>query len=720
MRARLKSQLAKLPTWVWIVAAAVVVTVVYSLSIAACGPWDPWETHYGEVARQILVRHDPLDLWWEPGTGPDGRAETTFWSKPALPFWLMALSMKLFGVGVGAAADEMVQPLWPELALRLPSMLTGLLTAAFAGLVVWRLRSPSDTSGLLLRPTPTHAQFAGIATSLVLATMPQWAIVSRQALTDMFFVGPVVVAFGAWAMATLAPDRELRRRPWRRKTGGTGGTGLRARLGRATIPWDRAYLGFICTFIVAVAIPIAVMHHHVLADVTRIRVSQFPERPGVPSLFTLWQVHMTMWFYWGVSALCLLLSLRFRKRSQAWLGIMYLAAGLAAMGKGMIGPGLIGFLVLGHMFVSGRLALLRTSMLGLGTLLFVAASFPWHHAMIIYRGWNFFAELIVVNNLARFASGEQEQAVGGFTFYVRTLGLAGLPWAAVLPAALWGNVRRAFAKPEAFPSETPTSRGLRRLALLWFVLSIGLLTYSITKYYHYLLPCLPPAAILTGLWLADQFDPKTRATETIVARQTRLICAGFGVLVLAFILRDTSIQPAWIAHLTTYLYTGMWNKGAPDITPLLYCCAPFALAIGLWSFRRYREAVVTMLLSALLTTGYVLGDYLPKASEEWSQRSALRTYYQLRAPNDPLMSWWFYYRGETMLSKAKVWVLKEHNREALHEFLKQQQGKAKNVWVLTTASHARRLKASLPRALREGTREVYENSHYKLVQVPLP
>src|SRR5260221_243317 len=58
------------------------------------GMWDPWETHYGEVARQMLERNDFISQWW-PGS-PQDRAE--FWSKPVLTFWLMAISMKLFGL----------------------------------------------------------------------------------------------------------------------------------------------------------------------------------------------------------------------------------------------------------------------------------------------------------------------------------------------------------------------------------------------------------------------------------------------------------------------------------------------------------------------------------------------------------------------------------------------------------------------------------------------
>src|SRR4051812_2835851 len=59
------------------------------------GLWDPWETHYSEVARQMTKRGDYISLWW-PGAPIDA---DHFWSKPVLSFWIMSLSMRLFGLG---------------------------------------------------------------------------------------------------------------------------------------------------------------------------------------------------------------------------------------------------------------------------------------------------------------------------------------------------------------------------------------------------------------------------------------------------------------------------------------------------------------------------------------------------------------------------------------------------------------------------------------------
>jgi hypothetical protein len=294
-------RLPTLPTWLWIALAALLIVVINTVTIALCGPWDPWETHYGEVARQIIVRDDPLDLWWRPGYGPDGNAENTFWSKPALPFWLMALSMAIFGVGSRPAADELVRSPWPELALRLPSLMAGLLCAAFLGYVVWRLlREETPTAGR----GPSAAARAGIFTAVVLSTMPQWALVARQALTDMFFVAPVVVAMGAWALAWSQPDRVLRRRTigeLLRRPAGEGG-GLGARVRRWSVPWDRAYLVFLLGTIAVAIVPLTVLHMHVISADTVARVAKFAKKPGVPSVDTLRQIHLHMFIYWAAAA----------------------------------------------------------------------------------------------------------------------------------------------------------------------------------------------------------------------------------------------------------------------------------------------------------------------------------------------------------------------------------------------------------------------------------
>lgn len=686
---------------VWAVLLALTVIAIYSASIAACGPWDPWETHYGEVARNIVARGDPMDLWWRPGYGPQGKREGVFASKHALPFWCMALSFKLFGIGTGPA-DEMVRGPLPEIALRLPSMLVGLGSIGLIGWCLTRL---------------VHWR-AGLLTAAVLATMPQYAILTRQAVTDMFFVGPVCLAMVGWAMAWLEPERALK----------TKGRGLRE------IPWDRAWLGFLLVFIIGAVVPLAVLHQHVLDHETIERVTRW-NRKTTATLDDLYTIARQLIIYWVLVAAIVIRSLRWRRRSQAWMGVVYVAGGLSLMGKGMIGPGIIGLLILVHMLVTGRLHLLwqRRCELAVGILLFVVTCFPWHHAMAIFRGERWVNELIVVNNLARFASGEQKQAIGGFAFYLRTLGLAALPWSAVVAPALWAafaafrrraptQTEQALEGIELDASDRPADPAgeLHRLALLWFVISFGLITYSVTKYYHYLAPCLPPLAIVIGLWLhrlwAERDDPSAKRLPLPAV----LACALTGCAVLYMVVRASLDEPAWIAHLTTYLYTGMWRQGAAPVDRMIWCVIPFAIGLLIWVARRGKAAVLTMVFSGLLTTTWVIDDYLPATSENWSQRSAFRHAFANAKRGDKLLSWWFYYRGETYFSKRRIWVSMEPDRKALAKFVDDHRGKGVTLWVMTTARHAKRASSHFPGDLRGEIEVVYENFHYALIKVDVP
>lgn len=657
----------------WAVLVALSVVVVDLATIAMAGPWDPWETHYGEVARQIVVRHDPVDLWWQPGNGgPHGEAEKSFASKPALPFWLMALSMRVFGVGTAPDPAELVHSPVAELALRLPSMLAGYAASLVLGATAWRLASPR----------------AGVLTGAIVATMPQFAIVTRQALTDMFFVAPVVAACCAWALAWLQPDRELRRR----------GHGWRS------VPWDRAWLVYFAVFVLAAVVPLAVIHQHAFDPIVWRAVGKVPRR-----VQGLQDIQRQMWIYWALVAVVLLRSLRWQRRSQAFMGLVYLFAGLSLLGKGLIGPGIIGLVILVHLLHTGRWELLRRCGLPTGIAIFVLVGFPWHHAMALYRGERWVNELIMDNNLRRFSTGEQKQAVGGFTFYLETMGLAALPWSAIVPVA--GVVGlRSFAQSDDKPGVT-----LQRFAALWLVVALFAITYSTTKYYHYILPVLPPAALVTGLWLDANADERG-TTRSWVGWAT----GGLGLALVAVVIRDAMHQPAWLAHLTTYLYTGMWTEGAPPVTMLLATCAPFALGLLLWPWAPRKYALVLLLLGGVLTRAWVIADYVPGASESWSQRSAMRVYFDNRGPQDRLMSWWFYYRGETYFSKANIWVMKEVDRAALTELVDEARGRGITLWAITTVQHANRLAPQLPQDVRGGVERVYENFHYALLKVPVP
>jgi 4-amino-4-deoxy-L-arabinose transferase-like glycosyltransferase len=103
------------------------------------GLWDPWETHYSEVARQMTRRADYISLWW-PGSW---RETPVFQTKPVLSFWLMSLGMRIAGIGLpGGDAAEMALGHRAEWAVRTPFCLLGALGLYGVYLVTSRLARP--------------------------------------------------------------------------------------------------------------------------------------------------------------------------------------------------------------------------------------------------------------------------------------------------------------------------------------------------------------------------------------------------------------------------------------------------------------------------------------------------------------------------------------------------------------------------------------------------
>jgi 4-amino-4-deoxy-L-arabinose transferase-like glycosyltransferase len=133
--------------------------------LGATGLWDPWEPHYGEVAREMIARGDYLHSWWESGY---------FFSKPALDLWLMAAGM----LAVGANDAGRALGVYTEWGVRLPfasiSALGAILLFFAANRLVGR------------RPA--------ILAVIAILTAPLTTLLTRQAVPDPIFVGLLTAA----------------------------------------------------------------------------------------------------------------------------------------------------------------------------------------------------------------------------------------------------------------------------------------------------------------------------------------------------------------------------------------------------------------------------------------------------------------------------------------------------------------------------------------------
>src|SRR5205814_2207172 len=130
--------------------------IIYIPFAGTYGLWDPWETHYSEVARQMVKRGDLISLWW-PGSPRDA---DVFWSKPVLTFWLMAIGMAIARVGLpGGDPGEMALTHRAEWAVRVPFCLLGVMAMWAVYLVVARFvnRRAGLLSAIVVATAPTIA-----------------------------------------------------------------------------------------------------------------------------------------------------------------------------------------------------------------------------------------------------------------------------------------------------------------------------------------------------------------------------------------------------------------------------------------------------------------------------------------------------------------------------------------------------------------------------------
>ena len=155
--------MARIPVWL---AAALLAGIVFLPGLGAVGLFDPWEPHYAEVSRQMLVRGDWVHPWWR---------EAGFFSKPPLLLWGGAAGLAIAGEGAA------------EWGLRLPVALVAVLGVAVSAAAVARLAS----------------RRAGLLAAAALCTAPFLALFARQAVPDAPLVALSTAGGLALAVALL-------------------------------------------------------------------------------------------------------------------------------------------------------------------------------------------------------------------------------------------------------------------------------------------------------------------------------------------------------------------------------------------------------------------------------------------------------------------------------------------------------------------------------------
>ena len=749
----------------------VIASLLYLPQLGTYALWDPWETHYGEVSREIMARDDWISLWQQK--------DQWFFSKPILIFWAEALSWSAFGTEFHA--DR--YPLHAEWVLRLPIYalsIASLLSVYAAVARVWSRR-------------------AGVLCALVLATTPYYGFLTHQAITDMPFVATMVIAMMLLVLA-LREDPERLATPYR--------------LGRATLSLQHAVIGLIVSLSLPQILYLAsrnITWHGLKFSWHRDRFlfgsAANSDIPGNPEhhiehayVQTIAMQPLGQALLWaaGLTAIVWMLR-RERRASVLYMFAFYALCALSFMAKGIPGFALPGLVAAFALIASGRLPWLFQGRLyvAAGALVLAVIGMPWFVAMYARLGPAFVERILIHDHVNRLTSGVHGDNAT-VQYFIWQLGYGMFPWSGLMPLALGAWLR---APQAALAAVERTRRDTALMLGLWFAVSFTLFSAMTTKYHHYILPAVPPAAVLIGLALdrllpAHAFSPARasllRAAALLVAPAllvlgfaglvgdvrgvlptdlpsaeraswvfahawpraacVLLLLAGVGAfalaglqgqrkqsaapalmlaalssgVLLAFIGRDLSWHvpgsvpgSARLIHLFIYKYGRAWPEQF-DYRAILFGFSITAVLLSLasiWQRLRSRSAQ-GMLGLALCFSAFCLHVYMVDLTPHWSQAKLIQRYYAQRASEqEPLLAWQLNWKGENFYSGNRVHAFAELDNTALLSWANANAGR--RVFIVLEIGRLESLKRVLAPRHISTLSTVWECNKYLLVRTTL-
>ena len=194
--------------------------------------------------------------------------------------------------------------------------------------------------------------------------------------------------------------------------------------------------------------------------------------------------------------------------SKFWLYDIYFFTGLATLAKGPVAPFLAIVIVAAFAFLRREWSILYRSLWWPGVALYFAMVLPWFIA-VQHQNPTFFREFFLEHNLERFATNRY-QHIQPFWYYLVVVVLAVMPWTVIAIRALADGIMTSVAEwrlRHATNSKRCANRpgdAFPEFLVLWALIPILFFSFSKSKLPGYILPSIPPIAILTGDYLFRQ------------------------------------------------------------------------------------------------------------------------------------------------------------------------------------------------------------------------
>jgi 4-amino-4-deoxy-L-arabinose transferase-like glycosyltransferase len=191
--------------------------------------------------------------------------------------------------------------------------------------------------------------------------------------------------------------------------------------------------------------------------------------------------------------------------SKFWLYDIYFFTGLATLAKGPVAPFLALCIIAAFAFLRREWSILGRSFWWPGMVLYFAMVLPWFIA-VQHQNPTFFREFFIEHNLERFAT-DRYQHVQPFWYYIVVVILAIMPWTVIAICAFIDGIQTSVAEwrlrraNNRRPAPNRPGDAFPEFLVLWALIPIVFFSFSKSKLPGYILPSIPPLAILTGDYL---------------------------------------------------------------------------------------------------------------------------------------------------------------------------------------------------------------------------
>ena len=194
----------------------------------------------------------------------------------------------------------------------------------------------------------------------------------------------------------------------------------------------------------------------------------------------------------------------FETGKKFWLFDLYFFLAVGTLAKGPVAPGLAFFIVLIFAAVRRNLKIVWITMWWPGVAIYAIIVLPWYIA-VQRANKDFFKVFFLEHNLERFAT-DLFQHRQPFWYYIPVLILSLMPWAVYSLAALlsaarqtWQDLRKSI--PGRVREIEQIGDSFPEFLVIWALFPIIFFSFSQSKLPGYILPVIPPCAILTADYL---------------------------------------------------------------------------------------------------------------------------------------------------------------------------------------------------------------------------